>query len=79
MIICDNCKKDVTPNPKSMIGEESFPEHSIVNLDGDKKCLCDDCLNTLCDFVCSSEHLKKTKEYLVEMEKEQKEIERDIE
>ena len=44
----------------------------IINLDGDKKCLCDDCLNTLIKFTCSKEHLEKTKKFIKQQKEEMK-------
>jgi len=61
-IICDCCKKDVTPTE-----EEEFPEREVLSLRDKKICLCNDCLITLSEFACSEEHKQKTKEYLKEL------------
>ena len=73
MIICDTCKKDVTPGKNKYDIEEDdegWIEYRMVKLDhGTRKCFCDDCLHTLIEFACSEEHLQKTIEY----QKQQKE------
>lgn len=58
MILCDNCRADVTPNE-----DDEISERNIINLNGEKVCLCTDCFIVLRDFIKSEEFKKKAYKY----------------
>ena len=63
MIICDNCGEDITPINDVL----PTPERNIVNINGNKKCLCENCYYALGLMLCSKEHKQKAKDYKIDV------------
>jgi len=66
-IICDTCKRDVTPD-NCFADCEEVQNYEFVQLNGRKVCLCMDCYCALSDFVQSKEFSKVVEKYKKERE-----------
>jgi len=61
VILCDICRKDVTPNANVLVDEKT-PNHQILDLNG-KICLCRDCYCALGEFARSEDFKKVVADY----------------
>ena len=73
-IKCDVCNADVTPKGLGDLDDDdNGPDYSIIQIKGDKVCLCIDCEDALYEYYTNGNWKKDSARLLKQIEEENKE------